>query len=112
MRYFVYGAGIGSMVAVGWLWVRLVLKWKFDGAIRYVKLAVVIALTMWACWLGSRVNRYRKINNLRDEMAPLIEFAVRHAIAQPGTTPEEKVEMERRIRAGIEEAIEWQVDHE
>lgn len=112
MRYLVYGTAVISAVAVVSLWVRLGYHWKIESNVRYAKLAAVIVLTAWVIWLGGRVNRYRKINNLRDRMKPTIEFAVQHALRQRGTTPEEKVEMERHIRARIEEMIEKQVDHE
>ena len=112
MRYVVYGAGIVSVLAVTLLWVRLLWSWKLQSRVRYAKLGAVLLLTPFVVWFGSRVNRYRKINNLRDQLMPTIEFAVQHALRQPGTTLEEKAEMERRIRAGTEAMIEWQIDHE
>lgn len=112
MRYIVYGAGIGSMVAAAWLWIRLVVSWKRGSVIRYAKLATIIALTAWVVLLCGRINRYRKINNLRDQIAPVIELAVQHALAQPGTSAAEKIEIERQIREGTEKMIEWQIDHE
>ncbi len=112
MRYVIYGSALVAAASVALLWVRLIANWKRESAMRYAKLVTVLLLTAWVAWFDYRINRYRKINNLRDQQRPIIEFAVRHALSQPGTTPEEKKEMERQIRAGMDKMIEWQIDHE
>ncbi len=112
MRYVVYASALIATASVALLWVRLLWNWKHEGVVRYAKLGVVMLLSLWVAFFDARINRYRKINNLRDAQAPIIEFAVQHALQQKGTSAEEKKEMERQLREGIDRMIEWQVDHE
>jgi alkylation response protein AidB-like acyl-CoA dehydrogenase len=109
----VYIIAVANVLIVGWLWWRLGKKWRCATRQSLVmRLVVLLFLTSYCGWFLHHANRYHKIRVLQERMSPIVEFAVRHALAQPGTSPEEKVEMERRIREGIRRVIEEQVDSE
>jgi hypothetical protein len=96
------------------LWARIATHWKtMGGALeRYGKLVAVLIITLWTMWFIVRADRYWRLEKLRERMAPTIERAVRHALEQPGTTPEERREMDRRIRREADQMIREQIDHE